>query len=139
MTAIATLTEFASSIQQDVDTASATLYLLDLAQGLVADEIGDLAVWPAVAKSVALAAAGRAYVNPEALTGETVGSTSQDRRGQPIEMGVYLTDGEIARLQRWLERQDASGFPKMGTVWIGSGAVDYLLGPPGAVVVSDWP
>ena len=104
MPAIATLEEFASSLQRDLDTASATLYLLDLAQGLITEEIGERDPWPATAKAVALAAATRAYRNPEGLRREGVGQVLSEYG--PEEVGVYLTEQERARLQRWLARQD---------------------------------
>lgn len=95
---IATLEEFASFLQVDVDTATANLVLLDLAQGQIIDEIGARDPWPATAKAVALSAAKRAYVNPEGASSETVGSTSVAYADG--NMGVFLTEDERARLQR---------------------------------------
>lgn len=99
MVAIATLPEFASFLQTDVDTATANLLLLDLAQGLITDAIGAQNPWPSVAKAIALAAAGRSYRNPNGLRQETVGGTSSGYNAE--EMGVYLTASELERLHRW--------------------------------------
>lgn len=98
---IATVDEFASFLQTDLDTATANLVLLDLAQGLVSAEIGPQDPWPTIAKTVALASAGRAYVNPEGLRQETVGSTTAIYNTPLYVNGVYLTDGEKADLNDW--------------------------------------
>lgn len=111
MVAIATLSEFASSIQQDVDTASASLYLLDLAQGLITEKIGDQNPWPSIAKATALAAATRAYANPQGMRSETVGGVSGTYNTPPESVGVYLTKTEKADLLVWLRSNDGSGAP----------------------------
>lgn len=98
---IATVEEFASYLQSDLDTATANLLLLDLAQGLVTDEIGLHDPWPAVAKAVALSAAGRSYTNPDSLKQETVGSTVT-MYNPLFASGVYLSADEKAALSRWL-------------------------------------
>lgn len=100
MVAIATLTEFASQLQEDLDTATANLLLLDQAQGLVTEQIGDRSPWPSIAKAIALAAAGRAYVNPEGLKQDTAGGTTGITLS--TRNGVYLSAEEKAELQRWL-------------------------------------
>lgn len=102
MVAIATLEEFASQLQTDLDTATANLLLLDQAQGLITAEIGDLNPWPTIAKSVALAAAGRAYVNPEGLKQDTTGGTTAIYNTPLYRNGVYLSDAEKADLAKWL-------------------------------------
>lgn len=96
---IAETSELGLLLDVTVDTARATL-LLDLAKGLITAEIGDQIPWPAVAKSVGLAAAARPYRNPDSLLRDTVGGTMQIYNAE--EMGVYLTDSEVARLRRWL-------------------------------------
>lgn len=98
MVAIATLEEFASFLQEDLDTATANLVLLDLAQGQIIDEIGARDPWPATAKAVALSAAKRAYVNPDGASSETVGGTAIAYTDG--NMGVFLTEEERNRLQR---------------------------------------
>jgi hypothetical protein len=98
MADIATLAEFASFLQEDLDTATANLVLLDLAQGQIIDEIGVRNPWPATAKAVALSAAKRAYVNPDGASTETVGGTTTAYTDG--NMGVFLTDDERSRLQR---------------------------------------
>lgn len=115
MADIATLPEFASFLQIDLDTATANLLLLNLAQGLVAEVIGDQDPWPVTAKAVALAAAGRAYRNPEGVKQETVGGTTLIYN--PEEMGVYLTDSELSRLEP--HTQGRRGM--MGTIRVSSG------------------
>jgi hypothetical protein len=99
MVAIATLPELASFLQTDLDTATANLLLVDLAQGLITEVIGDRNPWPSVAKSVALAAAGRSYRNPNGLRQQTVGGTTSGFNAE--EMGVYLASSELERLNRW--------------------------------------
>lgn len=101
MADIATLGEFASFLQVDVDTATSNLLLLDLAQGLIAGEIGDQDPWPTIAKSVALSAAARAYVNPEGLRQETTGSTTAIYNAPLYTNGVFLSDQEKADLHAW--------------------------------------
>lgn len=101
MADVATLEEFASQLQCDLDTATANLLLLDQAQGLIAAQIGAQDPWPTIAKSVALAAAGRAYVNPEGLKQDTTGSTTAIFNTPLYRNGVYLSDQEKADLQEW--------------------------------------
>ena len=102
MTIIATAEELASFLQTDLDTATANLLLLDLAQGLIATEIGEHDPWPSIAKAVALAAAGRAYVNPDGLRQETAGSTTAIFNTPLYMNGVYLSDPERAALHAWV-------------------------------------
>lgn len=101
MANIAELTELASALQSDLDTATANLLLLDLAQGLVTEVIGVQNPWPAIAKSIALNAAARAYRNPEGTRQEAVGSTNLLFNDPLYRMGVYLTADERAELVRW--------------------------------------
>jgi hypothetical protein len=101
MADIATVEELASFLQTDLDTATANLLLLDLAQGLVTAEIGIQNPWPSVARSVALAAAGRAYVNPEGLKQDTTGGTTAIYNTPLYMNGVYLSELEKASLHQW--------------------------------------
>lgn len=87
---IATVAEFASRVQQDVDTATATL-LLELAEDLIVAETGILTPWPARVKGVQLDAATRAYVNPAGVNHELF--ETYTRSGIPPG-GVYLTADE---------------------------------------------
>ncbi len=73
--AIATLSEFASYVQKDVDTASAALALA-VAEGLVVGAVGVQTTWPAVAKGVQLSAAARIYNNPNGYGAESAGARS---------------------------------------------------------------
>lgn len=101
MADIATLEEFASLLQTDVDTATAALVLLDLAQGLVRDEIGVQDPWPTIAKAVALAAAQRAYVTPEVQRLEAVGGSTVNYNTPLYTNGVFLSETEKADLHAW--------------------------------------
>jgi len=99
---IAELTELASALQCDLDTATANLLLLDLAQGLITELIGEQDPWPKTAKSIALTAAARAYRNPEGVRQDAVGGASAIYNDPLYRMGVYLSDSEKADLLQWL-------------------------------------
>jgi hypothetical protein len=114
MVAIATPTDLAASLQSDVDTATATL-LLELAQGMITEQIGEHDPWPAIAKATALAATGRAYRNPQAAKRATAGPFAVEPMAD--EFGVYLTEAERSRLQEWLTR----GRGAVGTIRTTSG------------------
>jgi hypothetical protein len=90
-------------IQTTVEPGAAS-FLLELAQGLIVEEIGEHDPWSSTAKAVALAAAGRAYLNPEGFRSETTGPFTAVR--DAAALGVYLTDDEVARLHR----QPATGY-----------------------------
>lgn len=89
---IASPSDLATLLQQDVDTATATL-LLSLAQGLAEDIVTPL---PASAKAVVLSAAARAFANPQNLSNETVGPYTATHAGA----GVFLTKAEERALKR---------------------------------------
>lgn len=103
MVAIAQPNELEWFTQTSVDDAVA-LFLLELAQGLIVDEIGEHDPWSPTAKAVVLAAAGRAYLNPEGIKSETTGPFTVVR--DAAALGVYLTADEVARLHR----QPATGY-----------------------------
>lgn len=107
MANIAELTELASALQCDLDTATANLLLLDLAQGLITEVIGAQNPWPTVAKSTALTAAARAYRNPEGVRTEAVGGINLGYNDPLYRMGVYLSDQERADLIRWKTNHDS--------------------------------
>lgn len=107
MANIAELTELASALQCDVDTATANLLLLDQAQGLITEVIGTQDPWPSTAKSIALTAAARAYRNPEGTQREQVGGTLTIYNDPPARMGVYLTAEERTDLIRWKTNHDS--------------------------------
>lgn len=102
MADIAELTELASALQSDLDTATANLLLLDLAQGLVTEQIGEQDPWPKTAKSIALTAAARAYRNPDGLKQGNVGGVVDIYNDPAARMGVYLTKDEKQDLSDWL-------------------------------------
>jgi hypothetical protein len=109
MAEIATIDEFASAIRKTVEFAQGHKLPLDLACGLVADELGEQDPWPTVAKSVALAAAARAFFNPQGLSQEILDGSSATR--ESAEVGVYLTDSELKRLHRWAAGNLGRGKP----------------------------
>lgn len=91
--AAVTVSEFASYVQQDVDTATATL-LLSLAEGLVVDRIGVLPdPASAATRAAILEATRRAYVNPEGWSSERIDDWQGAR--DAAFYGVYLTAEEI--------------------------------------------
>lgn len=104
MPEIATLEEFAHFLQVTPVAATADLLLLDLAQGLIADVIGEQDPWPAAARSIALTAAARAYLNPSGASQltQTSGPFTRTESRDGGELGVYLTDAELDRLRAWL-------------------------------------
>lgn len=102
MANIAELTELASALQSDLDTATANLLLLDLAQGLITEQIGVQNPWPTIAKAIALAAAARAYRNPEGVRQDQLGGSNQVYNDPLYRMGVYLTADEKQELAQWL-------------------------------------
>lgn len=104
MADIATPFELAWFIQVDEVDFAIAAFLLGLAQGLIVDETGEQDPWPPTAKAVALAAAGRAYLNPAGLKSETTGPFTAVR--DAAALGVYLTGDEVARLHR----QPATGY-----------------------------
>lgn len=99
--ALYTLTEFASYVQSDVDTATALL-LRDLVTGLIEAVDGNdytTAAPSAAAKAVALEAAARGYLNPQGYTSETIGEYTYRREGEAAERGIFLTAAEVGRLR----------------------------------------
>jgi hypothetical protein len=93
-----TIEEFASYVQSDVDTATATL-LRDLTEGVIGDVAGD--TWDASTASVTIKALGltvaaRAYVNPQGWSSMTIDDFTGRR--DDAGMGVYLTAEEAAAI-----------------------------------------
>lgn len=109
MAHIVSLEDFALAIQSDVAEATDNLLFLDLAEGLVEEELGTQDPWPTIAKSTVLAAASRPVWNPEGLNDEIVGGVTKGR--DAAEMGVYLTDDEIKRLRGWKADNLGTGKP----------------------------
>lgn len=94
--AIATATELASYLQQDLDTASAQL-ALDLVESEITVALGGTLPdpLPGVAKRIELAAAGRLYLNPSGAESETTGPFSRRFGTEGL-----LTDEERSALSR---------------------------------------
>lgn len=106
MGVILTPTELGYGLQDAIVEPVAD-FLIGLAEGLVTDEIGVQVTWPSVAKSVVLAAAGRAYRNPKGQRAKTVDSTRDDYNAE--DFGVYLSEADIDRLHRWKDAQTPVG------------------------------
>lgn len=107
---IASLSEFAYAIRTDAARAAKHQLLLELAEGLVVDELGQLDSYPTRAKVVALGAAARAYFNIEGHQQEELGDSVR----QPLDaklLGVYLTDDELGQLHGPDGRTPSYEFP----------------------------
>lgn len=107
---IATLDEFAYTIRLDAAAAAKHQLLLELAEGLVVDELGELDSYPVRAKAAVLAAAARAYFNLAGTQQEEL----VDSVRQPLDaaaLGVYLTEEELERLHGHEARQPTYSFP----------------------------
>lgn len=88
--------------------------VLDDASALVREEVGytvwmdsvtgafDPALVPGSVRAIVLRAAERAMRNPGGFSAESAGDYSYQRTG--VQMGVYLTDGEIKLLRRAVKR-----------------------------------
>jgi hypothetical protein len=105
--AIYTLEEFASYVQSDVDTATASL-LRDLVTGLIELALGDdfnENAATAAQKAVGLESASRAYRNPTGITSttESIDDYSVTNRWElaatAARLGVFLGDSELASLR----------------------------------------
>lgn len=110
MTTIAKLEEFAYAIRLTPAAAAGHQLLLELAEGLVVDELGVLESYSTTAKSIALGAAARAYFNREGHQQEELsGSVRQPL--DAVRMGVYLTEQEIKDLHGSPGRTPTYSFP----------------------------
>lgn len=103
---IATLDEFAYAIRRNSADAAKHQLLLELAEGLVIDELGEQESYSVSAKAVVLEAAARAYFELKAA----------EQDGQPddrmaMERFVYLTDDQLARLGDKSSRGPQFSFP----------------------------
>jgi hypothetical protein len=105
--ALYTLEEFASYVQSDVDTYTATL-LRDLVTGLIDAAVGisfDPDAGTTAQKAVALEAAARSYRNPNGISSVTVAIDDYSRTDRwesaalAARVGVYLTAAERAELR----------------------------------------
>lgn len=103
---IATLDEFAYAIRRNSADAAKHQLLLELAEGLVIDELGQLESYSVSAKAVVLEAAARAFY--ELLAAEQ-GDQPVDRMA--MERFVYLTDDQIQRLTDRASRGPQFSFP----------------------------
>lgn len=105
-TTIATLGEFAYAIDKDSAAAAKHQLLLELAEGLVIDQLGEQDSYSVSAKAVVLEAAARAYW--ELLAARDEGQPA-DR--QAMERFVYLTDDQVKRLTGKASRGPQFSFP----------------------------
>lgn len=103
---IATLGEFAYAIRRTSAEAATHQLLLELAEGLVIDELGEQDSYSVSAKAVVLEAAARAYF--ELLAAE---QENQPVVREAMERFVYLTDDEIQRLVGRVARGPQFSFP----------------------------
>jgi hypothetical protein len=113
MTSIASLAEFAYALRRPGDTAFASRHqvLLELAEGLVVDELGQLDTYPTRAKTVVLDAAARAYFNLAGHQQEELGDSVR----QPLDaakLGVYLDDDDLCKLHGRDARTPSYSFPE---------------------------
>lgn len=106
-TSIATLGEFAYAIRRTAAAAAEHQLLLELAEGLVIDELGEQDTYSVSAKAVVLEAAARAYFELLAAEqdGQPVDSSAMDRF-------VYLDDGQRERLVGKAARGPQFSFPE---------------------------
>lgn len=103
---IATLDEFAYAIRLETAAAAAKhQLLLELAEGLVIQELGELSQYPVSAKAVVLEAAARGYFN---LLAAQQGDTIRREAAQAL---VYLTTEEVNRLYGRADRGPRFSFP----------------------------
>lgn len=120
------LTEFASYVQDDVDTPTAQL-LLELVTGVIEEVSGaPFDPVPATVKAIALEAAKRAYVNPKGLQSRTeaAGPFNDTERWNAADSGVYLTGRERAAIAAAANVESSSGVFSIDTFAAGSGHAD---------------
>jgi hypothetical protein len=103
-TTIVTLGEFAYAIHSDQAGAARHQLLLELAEGLVVDELGEQDTYSVTVKSVVLEAATRAYFNFKQ-------AGCDDTDPKSATEFVRLTDDEIARLHGRTARGPQFSFP----------------------------
>lgn len=119
----------------DGDLLRRAVAVLQDASALVREEVGDT-VWtdpatgvtdltkvPGSVKAVVLRSAERAMRNPEGFSAESSGDYSFQRTG--VQMGVYLTDGELRILRRsvgrtglWTQQVTRDDLGAGDTVWL---------------------
>lgn len=104
---IATLEEFAYAIRLEPAAAAKHQLLLELAEGLVIDELGEQDSYSVSVKAVVLEAAARAYFNWLASQQQT--EEILDRAA--VQRFVYLTDEERGRLVGPVARGPQFSFP----------------------------
>jgi hypothetical protein len=110
------LTDLANSLDIAVNIARGNS-LIEQAEGLVVEKIGDHAPWtPAAAystpRTVAIRAAGRPLRNPKGVTTKAVDAVSDSYPDE--RLGVYLDAQDTAELAQWLAELGgslASGSP----------------------------
>jgi hypothetical protein len=103
---IATLDEFAYAIRKSSADAARHQLLLELAEGLVIDELGQLESYSVSAKAVVLEAAARGYYELRAAEQE---NEPADRMA--MERFVYLDNDQRARLVGPVARGPQFSFP----------------------------
>lgn len=111
MTSIATLDEFAYAIRSTTSEAAAHQLLLELAEGLVTEQLGELAEYPVSAKAVVLGVAARAYYNNEGVQQEELSRSVRQPLRDAGALGVYLTEDDLIHLQGAGARTPTFEFP----------------------------
>jgi hypothetical protein len=111
MGAFVSLTDLANTLDVSVNNARGNS-LIDQAEGLVIQKIGDHAPWTPAAtfttpRTVVIRAAGRPLRNPKGVRTKAVDGVSD---GYPDErLGVYLDKYDLAELAQWVADQTAPG------------------------------
>jgi hypothetical protein len=105
---IATLDEFAYAIRRDSAAAAQHQLLLELAEGLAIDELGEQDEYSVSVKAVVLEAAARAYFNLLAAQHQ---NNEQPINRDAVQTLVYLTQEEIERLHGRVARGPRFSFP----------------------------
>ena len=88
------LSSYLRDPQADPDAAT----VVELANGVVNDVIGDLDPLPTRVTAITLEVAARAWRNPHGYSSETVDDYTYRRDAETRRAGVYLTDDERAEL-----------------------------------------
>lgn len=124
MAVLFTPEELATYLQVNAVIPATANQLRDLLTGIFEAETGvilaPLLAVPSEAKAIGLAAAGRAYVNPQGYTSETVGSYTYRREGAAGLAGLYLTETERDALHAAFlppQRGDAFSIPRVAVPW----------------------
>lgn len=90
--------ELASYLRDDATDFAAASQIVELANGIVSEVLGDLESIPTRAKAITLEVAARAYRNPGGWVQESLDDWTGRRLDDTANAGVYLTDAERLEL-----------------------------------------